>query len=117
MSTDLAAERDRGVQLIVDSPAAKRLIVASLGTGKTYVFHKALAASNGRGLALTFIKNLADHFCHRSPRCGRLFHVPRILPGQAAQARRNGPYVNVHLFPRISRDHRRGRSSLSRQGD
>jgi|SRR5579884_853145 len=43
---------------ILESEATKKLIVAGPGTGKTHTFHEALLACGGRGLALTFIRNL-----------------------------------------------------------
>ena len=57
--TDLSQDRARLTELIVSSPATRKLIVAGPGTGKTYTFCRALEASGGRGLALTFINNLA----------------------------------------------------------
>ena len=46
-------------ELIVSSTARYKLIVAGPGTGKTYTFRRALEAAGDRGLALTFINNLA----------------------------------------------------------
>lgn len=43
---------------IVESPAEKKLVVAGPGTGKTFTFREALAACGGKGLAMTFIRNL-----------------------------------------------------------
>jgi superfamily I DNA/RNA helicase len=43
---------------IVDSPADKKLVVAGPGTGKTHTFKQALENVEGKGLALTFIRNL-----------------------------------------------------------
>jgi ATP-dependent DNA helicase UvrD/PcrA len=48
---------------VVGSDAAKRLIVAGAGTGKTFTFREALERAvvdpkDGKGLALTFIRNL-----------------------------------------------------------
>jgi superfamily I DNA/RNA helicase len=59
----MEADRRRATTAIVESDAAKRLIVAGPGTGKSFTFKKALAAAiqevgEGRGLALTFIRNL-----------------------------------------------------------
>lgn len=45
---------------IVDSQADKRLVAAGPGTGKTYTFERALKSVEGRGLALTFIRNLVS---------------------------------------------------------
>src|SRR4051812_36596249 len=43
---------------ILQSDAEKKLIVAGPGTGKTFTFQEALRACGGKGLALTFIRNL-----------------------------------------------------------
>jgi superfamily I DNA/RNA helicase len=43
---------------IVSSSSDKKLIVAGPGTGKTFTFRQALLGCEGRGLALTFIRNL-----------------------------------------------------------
>ncbi len=51
-------DRAKYTDLILQSTAAKKLIVAGPGTGKTYTFREALKAAGGRGLALTFINNL-----------------------------------------------------------
>jgi superfamily I DNA/RNA helicase len=55
--------RKRASDAVVESEAPKRLIVAGPGTGKTFTFKRALAraiaeAGGGRGVALTFIRNL-----------------------------------------------------------
>jgi hypothetical protein len=59
----LTDERAAASDAIVNSPATKRLIVSGPGTGKSFTFRKALAkaiedAGGGKGLALTFIRNL-----------------------------------------------------------
>jgi superfamily I DNA/RNA helicase len=43
---------------ILASGADKKLVVAGPGTGKTHTFREALLACGGRGLAITFIRNL-----------------------------------------------------------
>jgi hypothetical protein len=59
----LSDERAAASDAIVNSAATKRLIVSGPGTGKSFTFRKALAkaiedAGGGKGLALTFIRNL-----------------------------------------------------------
>jgi superfamily I DNA/RNA helicase len=59
----LTEERAAASDAIVNSAATKRLIVSGPGTGKSFTFRKALAkaiedAGGGKGLALTFIRNL-----------------------------------------------------------
>src|SRR6266849_10650780 len=53
-------KRAAATQAIVRSHASRKLIVAGPGTGKTFTFREALNACEGRGLALTFIRNLVD---------------------------------------------------------
>lgn len=57
--TSPVEDRARYTELIVRSTSAKKLAIAGPGTGKTYTFREALRAAGGRGLALTFINNLA----------------------------------------------------------
>src|SRR5438067_13669707 len=52
--------RAEATRRIVESTAANKLVVAGPGTGKTYTFQEALRAAGGKGLALTFIRNLVD---------------------------------------------------------
>lgn len=59
----LTEERSAASDAIVNSDASKRLIVSGPGTGKTFTFRAALTkaiddAGRGKGLALTFIRNL-----------------------------------------------------------
>lgn len=56
----LVVERDAATDAIVSSPHPRRVIVAGPGTGKTRTFRKALIQRGGRGLALTFLRKLAD---------------------------------------------------------
>jgi hypothetical protein len=51
----VAERRTETSDLIVESKAANKLIIAGPGTGKTYNFRRALEAVGGNGLALTFI--------------------------------------------------------------
>jgi superfamily I DNA/RNA helicase len=53
----LEAERQAALDVILDSTASKKLIVAGPGTGKTYTFKAALERAGG-GVALTFIRAL-----------------------------------------------------------
>jgi ATP-dependent DNA helicase UvrD/PcrA len=58
-------ERAAATDAVVRSGAHKRLIVSGPGTGKSFTFNKALAdaivkADGGKGLALTFIRNLVE---------------------------------------------------------
>jgi AAA domain len=57
-SDQMAEARAAATAAIVDSAAAKKLVVAGPGTGKTHTFEQALQTVDGKGLALTFIRNL-----------------------------------------------------------
>jgi hypothetical protein len=55
--------RAAAFRAVVVSPAAKRLVVAGPGTGKTTLFKQLLQADGGpadKSVVLTFINNLAD---------------------------------------------------------
>ncbi|MEK9179727.1 MAG: hypothetical protein AAB893_04650, partial [Patescibacteria group bacterium] len=52
-------ERDNCTNLIIQSTAKNKIIVAGPGTGKTTTFRKLLEAKSGDKLALTFINSLA----------------------------------------------------------
>lgn len=52
------ADRKNYSDLIIDSPARKKIIVAGPGTGKTFTFKELLKQKGGKSLALTFINNL-----------------------------------------------------------
>lgn len=53
------ADRTRYTDLIVQSTARNKVIVAGPGTGKSFTFRKLLKTKSGDNLALTFINNLA----------------------------------------------------------
>jgi len=57
---DQEEDRRRYLELIINSPAKRKIIVAGAGTGKTFTFQELLKGKNGDALALTFINNLAD---------------------------------------------------------
>ena len=57
---DQAQARSAATAAIVDSRATKKLVVAGPGTGKTHTFKLALESVEGKGLALTFIRNLVS---------------------------------------------------------
>ena len=56
---ELARDRATAAERILSSDHRLRVVVAGPGTGKTFVFERALDRSGGKGLALTFIKKLA----------------------------------------------------------
>jgi superfamily I DNA/RNA helicase len=53
-------DRKRYSDLIINSSARKKIILAGAGTGKTFTFQELLKGKNGDALALTFINNLAE---------------------------------------------------------
>lgn len=57
---DQEEDRKRYSDLIINTPARKKIILAGAGTGKTFTFQELLKGKNGDALALTFINNLAD---------------------------------------------------------
>ena len=60
INRDEEEDRKRYSDLIINSPARKKIILAGAGTGKTFTFQELLKGKNGDALALTFINNLAD---------------------------------------------------------
>ena len=57
---DQERERAECLAAIVDSTAARKLVIAGPGTGKTFTFGELLKARPGKKLALTFINALRD---------------------------------------------------------
>ena len=55
---EIVQKRTDATNAIIESAFEKKLIVAGPGTGKTFTFRRALEECGGRGLALTFIRNL-----------------------------------------------------------
>lgn len=53
------ADRTRYINLIIQSTAKNKIIIAGPGTGKSSTFRKLLETKSGDNLALTFINNLA----------------------------------------------------------
>lgn len=56
----MVAARDAATDVVVNSPHRRRVVVAGPGTGKSTTFRKALVQRGGRGLALTFLRLLAE---------------------------------------------------------
>jgi superfamily I DNA/RNA helicase len=70
-------EREAAMRAIVDSTHPRRVIVSGPGTGKTTTFEGALLARGGNGLALTFLRTLADDLEAKLRHCatGSTFHA------------------------------------------
>lgn len=60
----LVAARDAATRAIVDSSHRRRVVVAGPGTGKTTTFRMALEQRGARGVALTFLRLLANDLRH-----------------------------------------------------
>lgn len=58
LDIDQEKDRKKHSELIINSSARKKIIVAGPGTGKTYTFKELLKQTGGKALALTFINNL-----------------------------------------------------------
>ncbi len=52
-------DRKRYTDLIINSTARNKIVVAGAGTGKSFTFQSYLTGKEGKSLALTFINNLA----------------------------------------------------------
>lgn len=57
---DMVADRKRHLDLILDSGACKKVIVAGPGTGKTYTFQRIIESVDEPPLVLTFLNLLVD---------------------------------------------------------
>jgi superfamily II DNA or RNA helicase len=53
------AERQQHIDAILASPSTKKIVVAGPGTGKTFLFKKALEGK-GNTLTLTFVNSLVE---------------------------------------------------------
>jgi superfamily I DNA/RNA helicase len=95
----LILERKSFSDKIINSTSAKKIIVAGPGTGKTFTFSKLFEAKKeGKFLALTFIRNLADSLAIELPGNveARTFHsfCKRILHEQRGM---------ISIFPSLSK--------------
>lgn len=72
----IVAAREAATDAVVNSAHHRRVIVAGPGTGKSTTFRKALVQRGGRGLALTFLRLLADDLRKSLADCadGYTFH-------------------------------------------
>jgi superfamily I DNA/RNA helicase len=57
---EMEAERKRCLDLILDSDAPLKVVVAGPGTGKTHTFRQVIAGSKGQVLVLSFLGNLVS---------------------------------------------------------
>jgi superfamily I DNA/RNA helicase len=83
----------------VDSPARKKLIVAGPGTGKTFTFRQALKASGGRGLALTFIRNLVQDLRRELEDIADVFTFHGFCKHQLHRHPTDGLSTHWHYYP------------------
>jgi len=94
-------QRDNCTNLIVQSTAKKKIIVAGPGTGKTTIFEKLLETKSGDKLALTFINSLAFDLQKRLGElaesytfhgyCKKLLHKISVA----------GIDTNFHYYPKL----------------
>ena len=98
---DQENDRKRYLELIINSPAQKKIIVAGAGTGKTFTFRELLKQKNGNALALTFINNLADDLKKGLDGLAesRTFHGYCIKLLHRASF--GGINANFHIFPKL----------------
>jgi len=117
-NNDISIDRDAYAAAIVDSSAHKRLIVSGPGTGKTFVFRSALERAAGRGLALTFIKNLAGDLRRDLGEVADsyTFHAycKALLYGRAA-GNPTSPYYFPPIYELFSVDSGYGRREIERR--
>lgn len=73
----MEGDRAEATRAVVDSPHRRRVIVAGPGTGKTTAFEAALVARGANGIALTFLRTLADELEEKLRHCatGSTFHA------------------------------------------
>lgn len=90
------SERDQYVENILKSKANKKIVVAGPGTGKTYLFKKALE-NKGNSIALTFINALVEDLSLEL--CG-LSDV-KTLHGYAYSVLRSKD-AEINIFPKLT---------------
>lgn len=96
--TTASDERQRHVDAVIGTAAAKRLVVAGPGTGKTYLFRHVLAGKSNT-LTLTFVNALVEDLSLE------LFGLSdvRTLHGFARQQLEKITRKPVAVFPQLSR--------------
>jgi superfamily I DNA/RNA helicase len=87
---------------IVESNAYARLIVAGPGTGKTYTFRRALERAVGRGLALTFIRNLVGDLAEALGDIADVFTFHGFCKNQMHQNPGSGPDDGWSYYPPLA---------------
>lgn len=96
---EISHQRAAATQAIVDSPADKKLIVAGPGTGKTFTFRQALEVCGGRGLAITFIRNLVADLREALEDAADVFTFHGFCKYQLHRHPPEGLDANWHYYP------------------
>lgn len=96
---EISQKRAAATQAIVDSPADKKLIVAGPGTGKTFTFRQALEVCGGRGLAITFIRNLVADLREALEDVADVFTFHGFCKYQLHRHPPEGLDANWHYYP------------------
>ncbi|MEA2074642.1 MAG: AAA family ATPase [Euryarchaeota archaeon] len=98
---DQEEDRRRYLELIINSPAKRKIIVAGAGTGKTFTFQELLKRKNGNALALTFINNLADDLENELDGLAK----SQTFHGYCKMLLHRTPFggidANFHFFPKL----------------
>ena len=98
---DQEKDRKKCSDLILNSPAKKKIIVAGAGTGKTFTFQELLRGKNGNALALTFINNLADDLENELEGLAK----SQTFHGYCIKLLRRAPFGGInagfHIFPKL----------------
>jgi superfamily I DNA/RNA helicase len=96
---EISQKRAAATQAIVDSSADKKLIVAGPGTGKTFTFRQALEVCGGRGLAITFIRNLVADLREALEDIADVFTFHGFCKYQLHRHPPEGLDANWHYYP------------------
>src|SRR5208282_6052079 len=89
-------EREQSVARILASTAHKRVVVAGPGTGKTFLFRKALDGK-ARALTLSFINALIDDLALELYGASEV----RTLHGYARSALSSATQKDIRIFPKL----------------
>ena len=93
--------RAEATKAIVGSVADKKLIVAGPGTGKTFTFRQALAGCEGRGLAITFIRNLVADLRRELEDVADVFTFHGFCKHQLHKHPSEGLRPGWHYYPQL----------------
>jgi hypothetical protein len=98
---DVSEQRAEATNAVIASASAKKLIVAGPGTGKTFTFRRALEQCGGRGLALTFIRNLVGDLRAALEDVADVFTFHGFCKYQLHRHPVDGLNSGWHYYPRL----------------